>query len=57
MCKNNINRAELHNYVNNRLSSLVPLPDSPISVNFKGFIFTVKFNRISDTAWDSIFID
>lgn len=57
MSKENIDRAELHHYVNNYLSSLVPLPESPISVNFKGYNFTVKFNRISDTAWNNVFID
>lgn len=56
MSKWNLDRAVLYNYVNNFLANLLPLPQSPIQINYEGYVFTVVFERIDDRAWRNVII-
>ncbi len=57
MSKDKIDRADLHYSTNSYLSSLKPLPNSPIKMSFRGHILTVYFKRISDSEWNRVKIE
>lgn len=54
MSKSNVDRAALHRYVNCYLAQLIPLPQSPIQINYEGYVFVVEFERIDDRNWANV---
>jgi len=51
---NQINLADLHQYVNILFGSMSPLPNSPYSFNYKGNNVIVTFDRLSDISWRNV---